>query len=87
MFQAWLEHSIYPLYPDMSPNWEYDENGNFLRGPVILKLDSGPGRIGNSAENVQMRQEAAARGLILYPGPQNTTSCTQEMDDRYTEFQ
>ena len=87
VFDSYLDQCIYPCFPDMSPDWVFDDDGEFISGPVILKIDSGPGRIGMGAENVAMREKAAARGLFLFPGLQNTTAVSQEMDELYTDFQ
>jgi len=68
LFEQWLEKCIYPLYPDMSPTFVYDDDGSFVSGPVVLKIDMGPGRLSKSAENARMRRQAAKRGLIIFLG-------------------
>ena len=35
---------IASLYPHVSPKVERDKEGKFMRGPIIIKMDSGPGR-------------------------------------------
>ena len=79
-FEQWLGHSIYPLYPDMSKELVYDAAGEFVSGPVILKIDMGPGRLSSQGENLEMRKRAAERGLLIFPGLQNTTAAIQELD-------
>ena len=84
-FEKWLDMCIYPLFPDIAPDWEYDEEGNVVAGPVVLKIDGGPGRLGPASHG--WRTRAAARGLYTFPGLQNATSVNQEMDDLYGCFQ
>ena len=68
----YITGSILPLFPDME---------DVPRKRVILKLDSGPGRM-----NVQMLAELRLRGLYVMPGVPNTTSKTQETDQSYGPF-
>ena len=80
-FEKWLDECIYPMFPDLAPDWEYDDDGNVAKGPVVLKLDGGPGRLGPASRAWRLR--AARRGLLIFPGLQNATSVNQEMDDLY----
>jgi hypothetical protein len=50
------------------------------QGPVILKLDAGPGRIVSSAAILSKRELLFERGLIIIMGLPNATSVQQEMD-------
>ena len=84
-FEKWLDTCIYPLFPDISPGWVYDSEGELVGGPVVLKIDGGPGRLGPASH--VWRKRAAARGLFTFPGLQNATSVNQEMDDLYGTFQ
>jgi hypothetical protein len=68
----YLSNSILPLYPDIE-----DRPGK----RVILKLDSGPGRM-----NVEMLASLRLKGLYIVPGVPNTTSQTQETDQSYGPF-
>lgn len=65
----YLKGSIVPLYPDME-----DKPGK----RVILKMDSGPGRM-----NVEMLADLRLLGLYLIPSVPNTTAQTQETDQNY----
>jgi hypothetical protein len=61
------------LFPDAAP----------VRGRwVILKCDSGPGRL-----NPTLLAYLRFHGFILYPGIPNTTAVTQETDQSYGPFQ
>jgi len=84
-FEQWLDEAIYPMFPDLAPEWKYDDDGNVVMGPAVLKLDGGPGRLGPASRAWRLR--AAQRGLLIFPGLQNATSVNQEMDDLYGLFQ
>ena len=60
--------------------------GKLLAGPVILKLDSGPGRIVASLDSISKREAYLEMGLILLAGLPNSTSVQQEMDALYGPF-
>jgi hypothetical protein len=62
----------------------YDEHGALVSGPVVVKLDGGPGRLGKTSHAARARH--AARGLIFFPGLQNATSANQEMDGLFGPF-
>jgi hypothetical protein len=86
LFGQWLDLVIYPLYPNISPTFEFSESGRVLKGPVLLKVDSGPGRISTAAENLIFREKALHLGLIILLGLPNSTAVTQEMDDIFGAF-
>ena len=68
----YITNSILPLYPDLE-----DKPGK----RVIMKADSGPGRM-----NVDMLAKLRLQGLYLIPGVPNTTGQTQETDQNYGPF-
>ncbi len=49
---------------------------------MILKLDSGPGRIVALYDSILQREALAEIGLIIMAGLPNVTSVQQEMDAR-----
>jgi predicted ATPase len=61
-----------PLYPKAA-----QEKGRW----VILKGDSGPGRM-----NTELLAELQASGFILFLGVPNTTTVFQETDQNYGPF-
>lgn len=71
-FAEYIRNAIMPLYPDAEPSF-----GKW----VILKCDSGPGRM-----NIDLLADLRASGFILYPGVPNTTAVTQETDQNYGPF-
>jgi hypothetical protein len=68
----YINNSIVPLYPDIA-----DTAGK----RVIMKVDSGPGRM-----NLEMLARLKLIGLYLIPGVPNTTGQTQETDQNYGPF-
>jgi hypothetical protein len=67
--EKYLKNSILPLYPDIQ---------DYPGKRVLLKLDSGPGRL-----NVEMLADLRLQGLYIVPGVPNTTAKTQETDQNY----
>jgi len=65
----YIKKAILPLYPDVA-----DVPGK----RVLLKVDSGPGRM-----NVDMLATLRLQGIYLAPGVPNTTHVTQETDQNY----
>ena len=83
----YIESVIVPLYPNMNKTAIFDPtSGKLNQGPVILKLDAGPGRIVSSAAILLKREELFERGLIILMGLPNATSVQQEMDALYGPF-
>lgn len=71
-FEKYVMKSIVTLYPDAR-----DVAGK----RVMIKLDSGPGRM-----NTRLLAKLKHRGFYLYPGVPNTTHVTQETDRNYGPF-
>lgn len=71
-FAKYIMNAIVPLYPNAAP-----EKGKW----VILKCDSGPGRM-----NLDLLADLRTSGFILFPGVPNTTAVTQETDQNYGPF-
>ena len=71
-FEMYIFGSIVALYPDAK-----DEDGK----RVMIKVDSGPGRI---QEDLLARLKLL--GFVLYPGVPNTTAVSQETDRNYGPF-
>ena len=65
----YIRKAILPLYPDVA-----DVPGK----RVLLKVDSGPGRM-----NVEMLASLRLQGVYLAPGVPNSTHVTQETDQNY----
>jgi hypothetical protein len=61
-------------------------SGRLLCGPVILKVDSGPGRMVASAESISKRSKFLEMGLYILMGLPNATAVQQEMDIMYQGF-
>ena len=87
LLNEYIDKVILPLYPNISKTAAFDPTtGNLLHGPVILKVDSGPGRIVASFDSILHREALAEKGLLLMSGLPNATSVQQEMDALYGAF-
>ena len=84
LLYKYIETVIVPLYPNTSKNAEFDSvTGKLNCGPVILKVDAGPGRIVLSEVVLSQREALFERGVIIVMGLPNATSVQQEMDALY----
>lgn len=87
LLNQYIETVIVPLYPNMNKTAVFDaDTGKLNQGPVILKLDAGPGRIVSSEAVLAKREALFERGLIIIMGLPNATSVQQEMDALYSPF-
>ncbi len=87
LLNDYINQVILPLYPNISKATAFEPTtGKLLHGPVILKLDSGPGRMVASFDSILRREELAEKGLIIMPGLPNATSVQQEIDALYGAF-
>jgi len=73
------------LYPNIAPRFEWDGD-KLVRGPIMIKSDSGQGRQCKSERSIKFREDMHRLGMHMMPGLPNSTSATQEMDDVYTTF-
>jgi hypothetical protein len=71
-FEEYIMNSILPLYPNTR-----DRPGK----RIILKCDSGPGRL-----QIELLAKLRFLGVYLYPCVPNTTAVTQETDRTYGKF-
>jgi hypothetical protein len=87
LLNDYIESVIVPLYPNMHKSTVFDpDSGRLIQGPVILKLDAGPGIIVSSAATLAKREAFYEKGLIIMMGLPNATSIQQEMDALYGAF-
>ena len=87
LLNEYIDKVILPLYPNIAKTAAFEPTtGKLLHGPVILKVDSGPGRIVASFESIVQREALAEKGLIIISGLPNATSVQQEMDALYGAF-
>ncbi|KAI2493647.1 hypothetical protein MHU86_20900 [Fragilaria crotonensis] len=78
LLNQYIETVILPLYPNINKTAIFDERGSLLQGPVILKVDAGPGRIVSSEivclENRRVRKEL---------GQHNKDAALEDLQFRY----
>ncbi len=51
-----------------------------ISGPLIVKTDSGPGRLSKESVSIEFREEMAAKGVHIFLSLPNGTAATAEMD-------
>ena len=86
LFEMFCTKVILPCYPNVLPTIEQDDDGGIIKGPLFLKVDSGPGRLSNEAMNLEFREKMWDIGFYIFLGLPNGTKCTQEMDQGYQTF-
>jgi hypothetical protein len=87
LFNDYIERVILPLYPNIAKTARFDPtSGKLLCGPVILKVDAGPGRMVADIKSITKRAEFLEMGLLILMGLPNSTSVNQEMDVLYGPF-
>ena len=80
IFRRYIEDLILPLYPNISPDIERDTDGKIIKGPVILKTDSGPGRFREDLEHIDFLDKCRKLGFIILLSLPNATSVSAELD-------
>ena len=68
-FEKFIDSSVLPCYPNLSPTWELAEDGTVIRGPVMHKTDLGPDRLGPSTLPARMR-------AVLNVGNSGSIACS-----------
>ena len=76
--------NLLPKYPNLSPTWDIDDDGNILKGPLFFQLDAGPDRLTECS--LPFRTEMWKQGVILFPGLPNGTSANQVCDDLFGPY-
>ena len=81
IFYEYLFTVILPFYPKCKKGKVVrDKKGNIVHSPVIVKVDTGPGRLEKHLTSVEKRRKAWELGLIILLGLPNFTSVSQELD-------
>ena len=87
LFNDYVERVVLPLFPNINKTAKFDPlTGKLLCGPVLLKVDSGPGRMIANMQSLSKRAEFLEQGLFILMGLPNATSVNQEMDALYGAF-
>ena len=87
LFQLYVEKIVLNTYSNTSRTIEqYYRTGQILKGPFLLKVDSGTGRLSKSKDNFDFRRRIWERGVVIIIGIPNSKETTQEMDDTFQTF-
>ena len=57
-----------------------------VKGPMLIKTDSGTGRQTNSTANIKFREDMRALGFYISLGLPNSAQVSQEIDELYENF-
>jgi hypothetical protein len=60
--------------------------GKMLRGPLMVKTDSGPGRLSSKLVSVDFREEMANLGVYIIFSLPNCTECHTELNQMFSDF-
>ena len=85
LFRDYIRRVIIPLYPTIS-NECIIKDGKVIKGPVIFKTDSGPGRFKDNIEHVEFLEEMNNIGLKIILSLPNATSVHAELDQFFGPF-
>jgi hypothetical protein len=85
-FGDYCDHVMKFFGDTLSPDWEFSETGEVLKGPIMLVVDSGPGRFADSDENFEIRERTLKRGMSIYACLPNATAAMQLMDALFGYF-
>ena len=80
-FYEYINKVIIPLYPMLKAGKVVcDANRRIVNHPIVIKVDTGPGRLGATLINVKRRNTLMKIGVILLLGLPNSISVIQELD-------
>ena len=85
-FSQYIKKCIVSLYPDIAKEWDIDEQGNVIAGPILIKTDAGPGRLCANFSNVDFRKQLNDMGCHIILSLPNATSVSAELDDIYRDY-
>ena len=87
LWELVVENMILPLYPNTCHEIKRcPTTKNILRGPIVVKTDSGPGRLAKEAKSHDFRERKWRLGVYIMIGLPNATSVNQEMDQGYETY-
>ena len=85
LFRYYVRNVIIPLYPNVSDECKIID-GIVIKGPVILKIDSGPGRFKDDIVHVTFFEEMNNIGFKIILSLNNATSEHAELDQFFGSF-
>ena len=85
LFQYYIRNIVLPLYPNIS-NKCLIVDGKVIKGPVILKTDSGPGRMKEDITHINFLEEMNNIGLKVILSLPNATSVHADLDQFFGPY-
>ncbi len=86
LFPLFIKYVILPCYPNVQKDTIHVESARKIKGPLIIKTDTGPGRLSKDEAHIWFWEELMKKGVHILLGLPNKTECTQEMDQGFTEL-
>ena len=88
LWEMAIERLLLSLYPNTCRIVERCLTTNkILRDPLVVKTDSGPGRLCKEASSEEFRARMLRLGVYILIGLPSATSVNREMDQGYESFQ
>ena len=85
LFRYYIRNVVLPLYPNIS-NECLIVDGKVIKGPVIFKTDSGPGRMKEDITHINFLEEMNNIGLKIILSLPNATSVHAELDQFFGPY-
>ncbi len=86
LFPLFVNEVILKCYPYVQPETVRDADGRKIKGTLVIKTDTGPGRLCKDIEHVEFCEDLLNKGVHIMLGLPNGTESTQEMDQGFTEL-
>ncbi len=86
LYPVFLNEVILKCYPNVQKETVRDKTGCKIKGPVLFKCDTGPGRLCKTIEHVESHKELLQKGVHNLLGLPNGTESQQELDQAFAEF-
>ena len=85
LFRDYIWNAIVPLYQNIANKYVI-KDANFVKGPVIFKTDSLPGRFKDNIVHIEFLEETSNIGLKIILSLPNATSVHAELDQFFGSF-
>ena len=80
------EYIYLSLFPNCSSTIKQDDNGKLLQRPIIVKTDSGQGRLTETLDSMKFCESMRETRVYIVLGILNSTSVSQAIDQLYQKF-
>ena len=85
-FCKYIFDCILRLYPNINLEQDFDDKGGIISCPVLIKTDTGPGRLCSNFAIMDFRQKLKRMGCHIILSLPNTISVSAKMNNLYREY-